>query len=60
MLNGFDSRPRRTSKRSKRDLALDAASQDEFVYDDLSDSNCVHEDIGEPVAMDRILFRAEN
>jgi hypothetical protein len=33
-----------------RDLALDAAKQDEFFsYDDVTDSNCDHEDIGEPV-----------
>jgi hypothetical protein len=37
-------------KEVKEDLALDAAKQDEFVsYDDVPDSNCDHEDIGEPV-----------
>jgi hypothetical protein len=37
-------------KEVKRDLALDAAKQYEVVsYDEVSDSNCDHEDIGELV-----------
>jgi hypothetical protein len=48
ILIGFASRPRRTSKRSKRGISLDADAK-QYDYDDVPDSNCDHEDIGEPV-----------